>query len=73
MHWILEENLIGAELKLRDGGNVYTVEEVDGRHLLLKCIWFSCKENLGDLIFCNREGQKIWISKYHAQHYERIL
>lgn len=63
---------VGDELKRPDSGNVYEVLKIDGRHLLLKCVWFSKREDLGDQIFCTREGQEIWVAMYHAQHYERI-
>lgn len=62
----------GTELKLRGGGNVYLVKQLQDRHVLLECVWFSDWEDLGDGIFCLALGQEIWVAAYHAQHYEQI-
>lgn len=62
----------GFEVKLSDGGNVYRVGHVLENHVLLHCVWFSHKEDLGDGIFCTEEGQDIWVALYHARHYELI-
>ena len=67
-----EDYKVGEEIKRPNGGNVYEIQKVDGRFLLLKCVWFSHKEDLGDQIFCTRKDQEIWIAMYHARHYERI-
>lgn len=63
---------LNSELKLPGGGNVYRVEKIVGRHLLLRCVWFSHKEDLGDQIFCTHEEQEIWVAMFHAQHYHLI-
>lgn len=46
-------------------GNRYILVQVDddSRCVLLECVWFCGKEDLGDLIFCTREGQQIWVAK----------
>lgn len=62
---------VGDELK-RTGCNVYSVIAVDDKFVRLRCVWFGEKEDLGDQIFCTREGQEIWVAMYHARHYERI-
>jgi uncharacterized protein YodC (DUF2158 family) len=63
---------ISDEVKLVDGGNVYVVIEDVDRHVLLKCVWFSQIEDLGDRIFCTRESQEIWIAKYFVPNFEII-
>lgn len=65
---------IGDILKRRAGGNnLYEVLEIDNWELvLLKCVWFGGKEDLGDLIFCTREEQEIWVAMYFARHYELV-
>lgn len=60
-----------TELYLEGGANRYVVVNEQERHLQLECVWFCESENLGDQIFCTREGQKIWVSKYHSDHYVR--
>lgn len=52
---------------LRTGGdNRYIILLETDRHQLLKCVWFCEKEDLGDQIFCTKEGQEIWVAKYHT-------
>ena len=63
---------VGDELKQVNGGNVYAVKKVLKEFVYLTCVWFSEKEDLGDQIFCTREGQEIWVAMYHARHYEQI-
>jgi len=65
---------VGDELlKSKNGNNVYRVLEIDnGKLVKLKCVWFGGKEDLGDLIFCTREGQEIWVTMYCAWHFEKI-
>lgn len=66
---------VGDELlKSKNGNNVYEVLEIDnGKLVKLKCVWFGGKEDLGDLIFCTREGQEIWVTMYFVRHFEKII
>jgi hypothetical protein len=66
---------VGDELlKSKNGNNVYKVLEIDnGKFVKLKCVWFGGKEDLGDLIFCTREGQEIWVTMYCVRHFEKII
>lgn len=56
------------ELHICGGNNRYHIVENQDRHLLLECTWFCNREDLGDLIYCEREGQRIWVAKYHSDH-----
>ena len=60
------------ELKLPNGSNVYvTVAEQCGC-TLLQCVWFGGREDLGDQIFCEHEGQGIWVADYHLHAMEVV-
>jgi hypothetical protein len=54
------------------GPNVYRVMKDVERHVLLECVWFSEKEDLGDGIFCTAENQQIWIARYFFEHFHKI-
>jgi len=64
---------INTVLELLPGGNKYRViklsptpgSEYKGCYLL-ECIDFWCDEDLGDQIYCNRLGQRIWVASFHA-------
>lgn len=58
--------------RTRTGPNVYRIVEQQDRHVLLECVWFSEKENLGDQIFCTQENQRIWVARYFFDHFYRI-
>ena len=64
------------ELEIRDEhyskGNRYKIVVDDDRHVQLECVWYCDKEDLGDQIYCTREGQKIWVAKYHSDTMKKI-
>jgi hypothetical protein len=68
--------IIGATVKFPKrndrGYNQYKIIDRQDRYLLLECISFACRENLGDLIFCNKQGQRIWIAMFHGRWLECI-
>ena len=59
-------------LKKPQGGNLYEVTDEQSRHLRLKCVYFGCVEDLGDLIFCTKEDQNIWVAKFHSDRMEVV-
>ena len=68
----------GTVLMWLAGGNKYKVVEAcatnpsqypnDPGLYLLECIDFWCEEEMGDMILCNRLGQKQWYASYHIDH-----
>ena len=62
------------ELEIRDTskGNRYRIVQDVGRHVQLECVLFCGKEDLGDQIFCDEDGEKIWIAKYHSDTMKKI-
>lgn len=55
-------------------GNRYIMVEndVSSRCVLIECVWFCGKEDTGDLIFCTREGQQIWVAKGIFDFYSKF-
>lgn len=60
----------GDRVELRNGWNVYRVNEMHGAFALVQCVSFVEEEDLGDQIPCVRLGQEIWISTYHATRFQ---
>lgn len=60
----------GATFSLREGANVYVVVERDSRHILVRCLRFNEREDLGDQIFCDRDGWTGWVALFHAWAYK---
>lgn len=67
---IIKEIKLGMTIELSDGWNIYSVVEELDRFVKLKCITFVRREDLGDLIFCNKEGEEIWIAKFHSTFFD---
>lgn len=62
----MREIKLGMNVELSDGWNIYSVIDEQDRLVKLKCIAFVRTEDLGDQIMCVREGQEIWIAKFHS-------
>jgi hypothetical protein len=49
--------------------NIYQIiKDIDG-FFLLKCVSYNGLEDMGDLIFCNRICQEIWVAKFHKSNF----
>lgn len=60
-----------TEIYPQGSDNRYIIVQEDGKFLKLECVWFCIREDLGDQIFCNAVGNKIWMCDYHTRHYVR--
>jgi hypothetical protein len=63
------ELTVGTEVKLRFGRNLYRVEQKQGKLIQLVCLTFLQQEDLGDLIRCSGEGDKLWVATFHAWNF----
>lgn len=62
---------VGMKVERRGEWNDYLVLKADEKFALVKCVSFVRTEDLGDLIFCTRADQEIWIAQYHACGFDR--
>ena len=50
-------------------GNVYQIiKDTDG-FFIMKCVTYKGLEDMGDLIFCTRIHQEIWVAKFHNYNF----